>query len=47
MDKFIDAITNIGMIVIATAVTAIIIGIALMIVGWVWLGVDSVWNMIF
>lgn len=47
MDKFIDVITNIGMLVIATAVTAIIIGIALMIVGWVWLGVGSVWNMIF
>ena len=47
MSRFVDMLTNFAVIVLATAITASSIGISLLITGFIWLGVTSVWGMIF
>ena len=47
MSRFVDMLTNFAVIVLATAITALSIGISLLVTGFIWLGVTSVWGMIF
>lgn len=46
MDRFLEETFKIGMIILVLAATVISIGIALMIVGWVLLGVKSIWSLV-
>lgn len=46
MDRFLEETFKIGMIILVLAATVISIGIALMVVGWVLLGVKSIWSLI-
>lgn len=46
MDRFLEETFKIGMIILVLAATIISIGIALMIVGWVLLGVKSIWSLV-
>lgn len=46
MDKLLNEAIRVGMIILILAATVISIGIALMIVGWVLLGVKSIWSLV-
>lgn len=47
MNKLIEVATLIAAILLHLIVIGISVGVALLIFGWIWLGVQSVWGMIF
>lgn len=47
MDKLLETVGVILGILILVVVVGTSVGLSLMFLGWVWLGVESVWGMIF
>ncbi|MBM6615614.1 hypothetical protein JTF06_12030 [Desemzia sp. RIT804] len=47
MQRILESATKFTVVVIAAAIVIASIGVALLIAGWIWLGVESVWGMIF